>query len=62
MTYMNKPQIAGNITAILNQKNHRSWYGLKNVNGRWISQNRKKASMPALVIPTEAGIVLGMSV
>ena len=36
--------------------------GRKNVKGRWTSQKRKKASIPALVMPMDAGIVFGMSV
>src|ERR1700761_3495963 len=57
MQKMKSPKIAGSITIALNQKNFRSWYGRKNVNGRCISQKRKNASIPALVMPTLFGMV-----
>lgn len=62
MQKMNSPQTAGRIMMLLNQKNARSWYGLKAQNGKCTSQNRKKASIPAVVMPTDSGMWLGMSV
>jgi len=59
---MNKPHTAGIMSIVLTLKKVRSWYGRINARGKCASQKRKKASMPAEVIPWDAGIRFGMSV